>query len=257
MGAKLTATRNYGLFELTEFNRDVVKTSALEKSMKTHGFLPAYPLHVIRNGNGKLKIKAGHHRFTVARKLNLPVFYVLCEDIATVHELETSTVPWKLNDYLVSFCRCENKQEYQYVADYIKRTGISIKMSVRMMAGNTSSNADAQFKAGAFAIRDARHAEIVGDIVIRCKEKGMAWSNHGLFVTALSRVARLAEFDGNQFVRRVEANPALCVKQGTLAGYMDMIERIYNHKSHEKVPLVFLADEAARQRMPEHIRKSR
>ena len=72
----LQSTINYNLFELHDLNRDVEKIDRLKASMMRHGFIKAYPLHVMKNGFGKLKVKAGHHRLTAAKDLGLPVFYV-------------------------------------------------------------------------------------------------------------------------------------------------------------------------------------
>ena len=40
--------------------------------------------------SGKAKIKAGHHRFTVARRIGIPVKYVICDELSevTIQELE-------------------------------------------------------------------------------------------------------------------------------------------------------------------------
>jgi hypothetical protein len=37
---------------------------------------------------------------------------------------------------------------------------------------------------------------------------------------------------------------------------MDMIEDVYNHRNRNKIPLAFLAREAARKRIPETLRWS-
>jgi hypothetical protein len=40
---QILESRNYGMFELLDFNRDVGKTDKLEASMKAHGFLAPCP----------------------------------------------------------------------------------------------------------------------------------------------------------------------------------------------------------------------
>ena len=99
----ISKTKNYDRFDLHEINRPVKNTKKLELSMIEHGFIDAHPLHVITNGNGKLKIKDGHHRFMVARKLGIPVKYVVCDDAAGIHQLVETTNKWSLRDYLSSY----------------------------------------------------------------------------------------------------------------------------------------------------------
>lgn len=247
--AKLTATKNYDLFELLRFNRDVMKTKALEKSMKTHGFIAAYPLHVVRNGNGKLKIKAGHHRFVVAKKLGLPVWYVICDDGATIHELENATTKWTLNDYLQSFCRC-GMEEYQRVADYMERTGIPTQSAVSLLGGHLASSGQhgPVFKAGVFKITDNEYAEQVGDVIQHCKRAGFPFACNTLFVLAVSRVMRVTQFSATEFKHKVDLNASMLKRQPHLAGYMEMIESIYNRQRQNKIPLVFLTAQTMKER---------
>ena len=250
MSAKLTATKDYKLFELTDFNRDIGKTADLEKSMRTHGYLPAYPLHVVRNGNGRLRVKAGHHRLHVASKLGIPVYYVVCDDNATVHELERGTNKWILKDYLDSFCRLQYPA-YLKVRDYYEQTGICLQQSIALLAGDTatsSSNRVRDFQAGVYQTGNCGRAEVVRQIVEGCKEAGILWATHNLFVSAISRMSFLPEFDGDTFIVRAKANPGMLIKQPTLDAYCELIERVYNYKAHTKFSLAIPAKEAARLR---------
>ncbi|MDD5037054.1 MAG: ParB N-terminal domain-containing protein [Methylococcaceae bacterium] len=251
MSYKLNATKNYGLFELATFNRDVSKTKKLEASMKQHGYIPAYPLHVTRNGNGKLLIKAGHHRFEVAQRLGLPVFYVICEDTATIHELEGSTILWRLKDYLQSFSRC-GMADYQSIADYTERTGIPLVCAISMFGGQSAGSGNFQqaFKAGTYRITDRDHAEQVATIVQRCKAAGFKHATINLFVAAVSRSLRVPSFVAKKFVQRVESHPELLCRQAHLDAYMDMVEMVYNYGSQKKIPLAFMAKQAAQDRLP-------
>ena len=56
-------TKDYSKFDLLQFNRDIERVNYLTQSMKEFGWIGAYPMHVVRNGKGRYKIKAGHHRF--------------------------------------------------------------------------------------------------------------------------------------------------------------------------------------------------
>ena len=105
MSGRILESNNYSRFELTPFNRDVKKTKHLESLMRREGWIDAYPAHVIRNGDGRLLIKAGHHRFVVAQRLGIPIKYVECKDTTTIHELEKATIRWSIQDYLDSYVK--------------------------------------------------------------------------------------------------------------------------------------------------------
>ena len=134
----IPTTTNYEMFQLLDFNRDVSKTRKLEASMKRHGYINAYPLHVVKE-NGKLRIKGGHHRFFVASKLGLPVAYVVCEDNASIHELEAATTRWSLDDYLTSYVRMGDA-DYIAIQKYQQRTGIATGLCVSMLGGEMASS---------------------------------------------------------------------------------------------------------------------
>lgn len=105
MKEQIAWTNNYDKFELLDFNRDIGNTKQLEESMIKFGFLAAHPIHCVKSGSRKLKIKAGHHRFYVARKLGLLIPYVVCNDQASIFDLEGPTRRWSLNDFLTAHIR--------------------------------------------------------------------------------------------------------------------------------------------------------
>lgn len=251
--ASITATRNYALFELHLFNRDVEKINRLKESMRKHGWIDAYPMHCVREGNGRLRIKAGHHRFTVARELGIPVKYVVCDDDATIYELEQATNKWDLPDYLVSHCRT-GKADYCEVARYIKETGIGVANAASMFYGEMAGSHNVQdaFKRGDFNIRDRQHPLVVAQIVRAFREAGVAWAINQQFIQAISRIAKCPQFVLARALQKIAAHGSLCQKQPNLERYMQMFEDIYNRQAKDRVPLVFFADEAAKARNKAH-----
>jgi len=249
MSARLQATKKYHLFKLFEFNRRVEIISKLKKSMRKHGWIDAYPMHVVRSIDGKLEIKGGHHRFEVARTLGIAVKYVICEDDASVYELEAATNPWQMVNYLQSGVN-SGEEAYIAVEEYRKRTGIAVGQCVSLMAGNSAGSAGkrTKFKQGKYTLGNPKHAEDVARVVLGCAGLGVKFARNSLFVQAVSRVCRVSEFSIEQFLQRVGTNKALMQKQPNLAGYMDMIQLVYNRQSKFRKPLTFLANEEARKR---------
>ncbi len=246
---KVCVTSDYEKFELHPFNRDVRKTKGLEESMRKHGWIDAYPMHVRRNGNGKFKIIGGHTRFTVARMLGIPVKYVVCDDDASIYDIEKGITYWNLEDYLVSFARV-GKESYIRVLDFHRETGIGIADSISMLGGQTAghNNFVHAFKTGAYKTAANTHAYIVADIVKHCKQFGIPFSTNYLFVQALSRIVQVKGFKVAVLKHKIETFRFLMEKQPTLATYQEMIERVYNRKNNQTLPLAFLADKAAKER---------
>lgn len=254
MSASLHATKNYGLFELCDFNRSVDerRLKPLIESMKVHGYIPAYPLHVVRNGNGKLKIKAGHHRFEAAMRLGLSVYYVICEDTATIHGLETAGPGrWSAIAFMQSYVKLGNTS-YVALKEYMDRTGIGLTQAASMLAGETatSGNQIKRVSNGTFVVGDTTHSETVARLVCGFRNLGVQFAANNNFVGALSRACRVTAFDPETFLHKAAMNPAMIVKQATVDQFMELIERVYNYCAKQKVPLAFLAREAAKARQP-------
>jgi len=241
---------DYDKFELLSFNRNVVKTKALAASMSKYGFLSPYPIHVVKNGKGKLKIKAGHHRFLVARSLSIPIKYVVSEDDASIYDLEQATCRWSLSDYLVSFTRSGNAN-YMEIQAYCEETGIGIGMATAMLGGHTAStnNFREPFKNGDFKVRKSSpHASDVKDIVLYMKKCGIKIYNTAMLVQGISKIMWVDKLNVTQLKVKIKKFPSMFNRTATLDQCLDMLEQIYNYKSQEKIPLKFLADEAAKSR---------
>lgn len=249
---KLQSTSNYGLFQQNTFNRDVQSIAKLVESMKKHGYIAAYPIHCIKDASGKLIIKAGHHRFEAARSLGLAVLYIVCEDAATVSELERATRPWSVADYVMSHAR-SGLVDFISLIDFSERTGIGFSQAAAMLSGGSahSHHCGAKLKSGEFRIKNTEHAEKVGRVVTSLRSMQIQVKNIAAFVGALSMCIWLDEFDVDVFLSRVACNPGMFIKQADRDQYLELIERIYNYKARQnRVAIAFLAREASRNRCP-------
>lgn len=249
MSAKVLESNNYGRFELTEFNRNVKKTRHLEASMQKHGWIDAYPAHVIRNGNNRLLIKAGHHRYQVAMKLGIPIKYIECQDEATIHELEKASNKWSTQDFLDSFARA-GKPAYLTVRDYQERTGIPLAACIALLAGYSAGTgcANKKFKDGTYRVGNLSHSRVVESIISQARVSGYPYWNNTSFVNAVSKVCWAEGFSSEVMKDKIKTFVHFMKKQASGEEYLEMLESIYNRQSHEKIPLKFLAEMAAKKR---------
>jgi hypothetical protein len=242
------STKDYSRFELCMFNRSVMKKKSLRDSMKDHGFIAAYPIHCEASGS-RLSIKAGHHRFEVARELGIAVYYVVSDDTATIHELEKATTRWAISDYLESHIRC-GSEDYTKLNEYHIETGIPLGMCISILGGESASSCNQlqSFKDGRFKIRGQQHADDIKRVVVYCQALGIPINQN--FVAALSRCLRVVEFSTEVFLTRALSNKGEFKKCRTVIEQMRHFEEIYNHKAHHqnKLSLCFLADQAMRNR---------
>lgn len=250
MAVKINETNNYRMFELLNINRNVTKTKHLLESMKKHGWINSKPMSVIHNGNGKMIIKDGHHRFEVAQRLGIPVKYVVDTDSATIYELDKSINKWSLNDFLTSHCR-DGKIEYLKLKAYIDETGINISSSASMLMGQSAGSGNCQIplRNGTYKANDkCNHANIVKDIVLCLKKYGVKYYNNDFLVQAISKVAWVDQFDHNVLKQKIKVFSHLIDKKANVDQYLTLLEEIYNKQSRTSIPLKFFAVQKAKER---------
>jgi hypothetical protein len=248
---RIYETTDYNRFELLSFNRNVRNTKALAESMRKYGWINSRPMDVFSSGNGKLIIRDGHHRFEVAQTLGIPVKYVICDDSASIYDLDISTNKWSLKDFLVSYCREGNHPEYQAIQDYCEETGVAIQIAISLLAGQLamSNNFGSKFKNGTFQInRRSTLASDVKQLVLLCKSVEIPFYNTNYLVQAFSKIVQVEHFNMKQMKSKIKQFKSLFEKKALVDQYLEMLEDIYNRKSRVKVPLKFLANEASKKR---------
>ena len=246
---KVMQSKDYGMFRVSEFQRDIRKTKALEDSMRKHGWIDSKPMDVMRNGGRQFIIRDGHHRFEVARRLGIPVKFVVDDSKITMAEIEETTESWKLVDFMTHNVR-KGKEEYIKVKRYQAETGIPLTNVISMLGGHAASsgNMSKVFKDGDFVVKGTRHAETVKDIVLCLKKNGISFASTELFVRAISKAVFVPKFDPEHLKQKIKLFHSFIEKQATVDQYLDMIEDIYNRQSRVKIPLKFMANEEAKRR---------
>jgi hypothetical protein len=249
MSYKILETNNYSKFELGPFNRDIGNIEDLMVSMKRYGFLSGCPITVKRKSNGKLMIILGHHRFRAAEKLGIPIKYVEEKEDLDPYIIEKPGAVWNLQDWLTSRFR-NNLAPYVAVRKYHTETGIPLNCVISMLAGDSAGSGNHQkaFKNGTYKLGDPTHSNIVKDIVLHLKGVGVNWATNSYLIHAISKVAWVQGFSPTVLKKKIGTHRQLVQKQSSKQAYVDMIDAIYNYGSRQKMPLSFLADEAAKQR---------
>lgn len=247
-------TNNYGLFKKFRINRDVVRTKNLEISMKKHGFSSGYPIVCTRDEEGYYVIVSGHHRFETAKKLNIPVKYIVLDksEIPDIYEAEKATNTWKISDHLTSQVRAEN-ENYIILNSFHKKTGIPISTCVGLFYGIAGGTAEREaFKQGNFNPDNIAFANRIGKIVLSLKRYGVPSSIacHQNMISALISCAYLDEFNDDEFLDKAKTFTAFFEKKATIIQYLQMIEDIYNYhrRINEKIFFVKKAETESRKR---------
>lgn len=247
---KLMSTKNYDLFSYDKENRplELDKRSKLRRSLRIHGFIAAYPLHVVVK-RSRLFIRDGQHRLAIARELGISVFYVICDDAADIAELNDTQQKWKINEYAGRYAAAGN-QNYVEVIEFSARHAIPISTSMAILGDNAQErNLMEKFKRGDFLVRSRDRAERIAKLYTQLGSINRIVRTRFL-LGALFAACLVADLDDDQLVRGAKRAPELLMKFGTRDGCLDMLERVYNFGRKTKFPLKISAENALRQRNP-------
>lgn len=247
---ELKSTRDYTLFEFHEFNRPLHDDPVLFASMKKHGWMPSSPAQVVSNGNGRFKIVRGHHRLDIAKRLKLAVWYVVDETNIDPWALEGGRSKWTGGDFAVARASAGDK-DVQAVLDFKRKHGVEIGIAASLLGGEAagSGNKLQMIKAGTFRLSsDLSHAKKVASLVDRLRDLHVEFAAQSTFVSALSMMAYLTEFDPAVFCHKVAQNKDRLERRGSTDRYLDEIENLYNFAARKATPLAFLAREASKKR---------
>lgn len=253
---KINETINYDRFKAYPMNRRVKKIDALVESMRQYGFNPAYPIYAVTNGGHHLIIKDGHHRFEAARRLNIPIKYVVQEENGqTIQKLqETSPGKWTTRDYLESHATNGN-QDYLFLLKFVDRTGINIASAMNMLSGksaNTSMGCSLHgFWDGKFRITEDGLATstFVQECVDILKRNGCKFATNSHLINALVKVSMVRQVKKPLFRQKLHVFATLLKKQHTINDYILNLAEIYNRNNRQKVLIPLrVAEEMERRR---------
>lgn len=248
MSRKILETNNYNKFVLAPFQRQIRKTKRLKASMLRDGFWDDEPI-LVQRVNSKLAILRGQHRFHVARELGIPVKYLETKRDVNIPGEEIIRITWNMQDHLFAYCEMGN-EHYLRLREYHQRTGIPLACCVALLAGDAagSTNRQPKFRNGTFRVGNLSHSRVVESIITQSRESGFPYWNSQLFVQAVSKVAFSEGFGSEVLKEKIKTFVQFMKKEPSMQHYVELLDSIYNRQSHIKIPLAFLAEEAARKR---------
>lgn len=248
---KLHCTKDYTVFESHDHNRPLHEDPVLMASMGKVGFMPSSPIQCVRNGSGKLKVVRGHHRLDYAKRLKLPVWYVIDDSKVDIFDLEGGRQKWSAEDFMIGRAYSGN-EDCAKLVDFKKQHHLTTGAAASLLGGQSagSGNHVIAIKNGTFRVaKDLTHAMTVVGITDWCRTCGIEFATSSAFVSAVSACARVPEFDAELFKHRVKLNGAQMRRRSTRDDYLEEIDALYNYAAKGKrVPLEFRAKEVGRER---------
>lgn len=241
---KIIETKDYDQFVFHGLQRKLEPSQIrkLTNKMQKRGFKKQYPIAVFRDG-GKLRIVDGHHRFEVAKRLKIPLWFI----IVNSEEGEDPGggnigKPWSLKNWVDHYAAKEFP-DYQKLLSYVSN-GIPLTAAAALLRGHSagSNKTTDAISEGRFKIIDTKRIDSIVGLMREFQANPAVKSR--CFIDAVSMCMWVSEFDVKQLRARLTANLLSLKKTATRDQMLEQLERIYNFHSVTKINLAWLAREA-------------
>ena len=241
---KIYQTEDYSSFKRIQGNRTINKAQVqkLYDSLGEHTeILSAIPIIV----NDKMEIIDGQHRFEALKKLELPVQYIQVDGLglSDVQILNSRTKIWSPVDYAKSFWEMGN-QNYKVYLDFKSKYHLGHTTLISYLSANggktyygtKSHNTVQGFRSGKFQVGDVAKAEKLCSQLV---EFGQYWPKFETksFTLAFKKICFQPEYDQKRMLSKVQLFGSMLKHTSYPEEYMRQLEKIYNHRAHERVKL--------------------
>ena len=233
-------TTNYNSFTTITGNR-IINKKKVEKLMEDVqnglNLLPYCPIVVFKD-NEKYRIVDGQHRFETSKNLELPVYFVECEelDLRSIARLNSRSDKWSNKDFLECYIKLGIK-DYQQLSDFMKQYETIYSASIDLlMYGNIGrkTNSMQEFRDGEFKVNFLKLAEEVTALTIDTFDKYKFRTDRRL-IGAVQQLKEKGLCDFDILKQKIASAPMLMDQQGSTKEYIYNIERVYNHNNQKRV----------------------
>lgn len=239
--SKIYWTKDYKKFKFIHGNRDLlpIKLKRLMEDIKEGlNLLPYCPILV----NKEYGIIDGQHRFYVAKKMGLNIYYVIVPDVtlSQIARLNNNQNRWKTQDFMNCFIDAgDNSQHYEILYEFVRQYKVSISLAVSMLYNGVpheAGHAIAIFRDGSFKVRyydEAEHLMIKSNDYQEFTDK----TNTRAFLSALQKLLNNGIYDHDAVISKLKKHEMKIDHKGNAKEYMQQIEMLYNYKNQIRKPI--------------------
>lgn len=229
-------TTDYGKFKVLDGNRDVNEEHLrrLTRSIDDEDLLQYNPIIINKNH----EVLDGQHRLAAAKKLELPIYYLVKDKgiLSDAHRLNANVRQWNLYDYLESYIK-QGKQEYIKLKNFMEIYNLKISTAINLL-DNDPLDIDrrriSQFKFGTLKIYNYAASvdliETVDALGEFCIDTDTPRDR--TFIQAI--IDALKTVDANNLVKTLKANKQMIRRQINRKEFLRELEDVYNHRKNEE-----------------------
>lgn len=245
-------TRDYNKFVTFKENREPDHVGRIVSNMLEFGVIQKPIVCTIhRDYPGKLVIVDGNNSFNARIQLAQPIPYIVLKE-ATPKEMTALNLVsknWTNRNYIDLYASL-GYPDYLIYQNLLKEYDFSCRSMeyiLRLSTTNDSSvrghgNAHHAVARGLFKCKDTKRSLEIIEWLMKMKklENGRtSIYKSDCFVAAIVRLFNHSQFDPDRLLKKIESFPFLICKQADATGYLDMIEKIYNHRQKPEYVVKF------------------
>lgn len=225
---KIQTTQDYTLFRRIKGNRNVSQphVKRLLEAIKNDPKTITYNPIVV---NSKMEVIDGQHRLEAIKKVDLPVYYIVVDDLGleTVQKLNSVSKMWSPMDYAKSFAENGN-EDYRIYIDFKVRFKFNHDVVMQYLSLNEPMTG-AMFKQGKFTIPNvarsfelATYLQDLQQFYDRITYRNAAY---GFLI-----VVQSPNYDHKRMYRQMKNYAHLLNEQPLANDFAREFERIYNYR---------------------------
>ena len=237
-------TTDYALFSYIEGNRHVDQQTRNVKNL-LRSFQQDDYLFTIIFVNEKYQIIDGQNRFEAAKKLLLPVRFVIIEGygIDEVMIYNQNQKNWKMDEFVKSFANQKN-EDYMFLYNLMIRYNIALKSIIPFFRGyamyyNTNNNEASSLNKGLLEIINKNAIERKINLYAQLPLSGFTVKKD-VFNSALSYLFDVKGYNNERMIERLLNSGLVLTKRVSILQYAELFETIYNYNmKKDRLPIVF------------------
>jgi hypothetical protein len=237
-------TIDYDVFNKHKANRKTNEklVQRLMRSIDKRNLLKLNPILVDKEYN----IIDGQHRTEAAKRLGIPIHYIVSETV-TIDDMEplnTEKETWNLDDYLNHHCNRE-RIHYESLANFMEQHGFNrVSLALELLHGNRNSEFHNTFKRGEYqfpnaeeekeAVNKKRQIDEIIEYINKKTGGAKGYLYKLTFYAAMIEFFNIKSFSYDVFMKKLQYKIDLIHPCQCRSDYVRIFKEVYNYNQKDK-----------------------
>ena len=244
------SSSQYNDFVFKKENRDIDEpfVEKMAKSFEKYGWVGS-PIEISEGADGKFQIEEGQHRFLAAKKLNIPIKFIVVPARNAYMQAEINDLnnKWKPMKFVEMYAR-NGVQSYKRLLNLFEQFPQYTWVEIVTAIGNSNSQQQKAIKEGRLQLSDEKYIK-ARNILIDLNDIKSAMDEFGFvshqYLKGFISLLKADAIDKDRMVEKIQKyGNGVFTKVTTVDKAVDYIERVYNFNA--KKDIVYLVDQYKR-----------